>query len=66
MDAEQNKLDIEKTLEDYSWAAVIVPKSKKGGIFMLCHLMLMRRKHLSLSNPSVITLSKNYLISYSP
>ncbi|OLS25003.1 MAG: hypothetical protein HeimC2_20580 [Candidatus Heimdallarchaeota archaeon LC_2] len=33
MEAEQNKLDIEKTLEDYSWAAVIVPKSKKEGYF---------------------------------
>ena len=30
-EAELNKLDIEKTLEHYTWAAVIVPKAKKEG-----------------------------------
>ncbi|MFV2014720.1 MAG: hypothetical protein ACC656_04790 [Candidatus Heimdallarchaeota archaeon] len=29
--AEENQLDIEATLDDYSWAAVIVPKQKKEG-----------------------------------
>ncbi len=29
--AEENKLDIEATLDDYSWAAVIVPKHKREG-----------------------------------
>lgn len=33
LEAEDNKLDIEKTLEEYEWAAVIVPKTKKEGYF---------------------------------
>ncbi len=33
LEAEQNKLDIEKTLEEYAWAVVMVPKPKKEGYF---------------------------------
>ncbi|MHA2028411.1 MAG: hypothetical protein ACW99Q_03385 [Candidatus Kariarchaeaceae archaeon] len=31
--AEENKLDVEATLDDYSWAAVMVPRNKKEGYF---------------------------------
>ncbi|MHA2250529.1 MAG: hypothetical protein ACXAD7_09205 [Candidatus Kariarchaeaceae archaeon] len=56
-EAEKNQLDVETTLDNYDWAAVMVPKDKKEGYFhaLSSYFLMMETPYYidSLSNQSI-------------